>query len=819
MQHTFADGPTSPIIAVDLVDEDGTHVGAGSLPVSVLAVDDVAPIIALSGAGSVDEGSVYTLNLGEVTDPGDDIVSQYVVNWGDGSSDTFTDAGDVGHVYDDGVSNPTITIDLVDEDGTHRAPVTLSVTVNNVAPTIALSGLAAVNEGAPYTLTLGAVTDPGVDTVTQYIVRWGDGNTDVFTSAGDVTHIYSDGLTDRTIIVDLVDEDGTHTGAGRLSLTANNVTPTIALSGAMTVDEGSVYRMTLGQVTDPGDDTVFLYITDWGDNSSDTFTSTGEVTHAYADGVTTPTIVVDLVDEDGTHENSGSLPVTVDNVTPTIALSGAASVDEGSPYTLTLGAVTDPGDDAVIEYMVRWGDGFSNTYTAAGDVTHTYDDGVAHPTIVVDLRDEDGTHIGAGSLSLTVEDVAPTIALAGAADVDEGSVYGLTLGAVTDPGDDTVTQYVVHWGDGETDFFVSGGVVTHTYSDGLTTPVITVDLVDEDATHLDAGSLSLTVNNVPPTIGLSGAAFADEGAPYSLTLGAVGDAGGDEVTDFVVHWGDGRTDSFDEPGPVTHTYAFDFVSSDTPTTIVVDLVDEDGTHADAGSLTITVRNVEPPPFVDSFAVLVPQNRNAGGLTLNPALDPIELLVVDDDNDDDDDDDDESLNKVYRYSPITGSLLGTLSLHTPNRSAKGITTDGTSFWVLDEDDKEVYRYSMAGVFLDSFSLTTPAAHLEGITLDGSTFWIVDKDEGMFHYSLSGTFLGESFALDSENSHAEGIATDGTNLWVADKDEDRVFRYSKSGTLLGSISVAPATHAEGVVTDGANIWVVDKDTDTVYRFDAS
>ena len=221
-----------------------------------------------------------------------------------------------------------------------------------------------------------------------------------------MTHIYADGVADRTIIVDLVDEDGTHTGAGRLSLTANNVSPTIALGGAAKVDEGSVYSLTLGQVTDPGVDTVSQYIADWGDNSSDTFTDGGTVTHTYADGVTTPTIVVDLVDEDGIHQGAGSLPVTVENVTPTIALSGAASVDEGSPYTLTLGAVTDPGDDAAIEYIVRWGDGTSDTYTIDGDVVHTYADGVTHPTIVVDLRDEDGTHIGAGSLSLTVKDVA-----------------------------------------------------------------------------------------------------------------------------------------------------------------------------------------------------------------------------------------------------------------------------------------------------------------------------------------------------------------------------------------------------------------------------
>ena len=60
----------------------------------------------------------------------------------------------------------------------------------------------------------------------------------------------------------------------------------------------------------------------------------------------------------------------------------------------------------------------------------------------------------------------PTIAISGAASVNEGSSYSLTLGAVTDPGDDTVTSYVVHWGDGETDTYGANGVKTHTYADG-----------------------------------------------------------------------------------------------------------------------------------------------------------------------------------------------------------------------------------------------------------------------------------------------------------------------------------------------------------------
>ena len=75
--------------------------------------------------------------------------------------------------------------------------------------------------------------------------------------------------------------------------------------------------------------------------------------------------------------------------------------------------------------------------------------------------------------------------------MDEGSVYSLTLGAVTDPGTDTVTSYVVHWGDGNSSTYSSNGVKTHTYADGPNDWPVTVDLVDEDGTFLDRAQCAL----------------------------------------------------------------------------------------------------------------------------------------------------------------------------------------------------------------------------------------------------------------------------------------------------------------------------------------
>src|SRR5204863_43388 len=147
--------------------------------------------------------------------------------------------------------------------------------------------------------------------------------------------------------------------------------------------------------------------------------------------------------DDGTDATSKSFAVHVNNVAPSIAIRSEERREGSSPYSLTLGAVTDPGTDTVSSYIVHWGDGNSDTYPTNGVKGHTYADGPSNHAITVDLVDEDGTFLDrANALSVHVNNVAPSIAISGDANVNEGSPYSLTLGAVTDPGTDTGASYV-----------------------------------------------------------------------------------------------------------------------------------------------------------------------------------------------------------------------------------------------------------------------------------------------------------------------------------------------------------------------------------------
>lgn len=166
--------------------------------------------------------------------------------------------------------------------------------------------------------------------------------------------------------------------------------------------------------TDPaGANDPLSYTPDWGDGTitAQVFRPVGNTSHVYLDdedgaiNATTRTLTVGMIDDDGGFAG-GTFPVVVTNVAPVIALSGAAGVPVGEPYSLTLGAITDPGKDVVTSRVIRWGDGGSNTVTAGGTFTHTYTS-AGSKAIAVDLIDEDGTFVG-GTLAVDATLTAPT---------------------------------------------------------------------------------------------------------------------------------------------------------------------------------------------------------------------------------------------------------------------------------------------------------------------------------------------------------------------------------------------------------------------------
>ncbi|HLL88929.1 MAG TPA: DNRLRE domain-containing protein, partial [Tepidisphaeraceae bacterium] len=146
-QHVYADGHAARQVTVAATDEDGAHPAATG---PLVQVANVAPAVAVTGASSVAAGAAYHLSW-SATDPGDDAVTAWTVDWGDGS-DPDGD-GNVGqavagsavsatHVYA-AAGTFDIHLQATDEDGTYAAtPLTVTVTGAATLPA-APSGLVA----------------------------------------------------------------------------------------------------------------------------------------------------------------------------------------------------------------------------------------------------------------------------------------------------------------------------------------------------------------------------------------------------------------------------------------------------------------------------------------------------------------------------------------------------------------------------------------------------------------------------------------------------------------------------------------------------
>ncbi len=126
-EHVYADGTTVYTIQATATNAFGTY-SANSKNVTV---HNAAADVHISGESSIDGGTTYVLNL-SATDPGDDTITHWTINWGDGTIQNISgNPSSVSHVYDNSGGEFTISATATDEDGTY-ASNTLAVNVTEM---------------------------------------------------------------------------------------------------------------------------------------------------------------------------------------------------------------------------------------------------------------------------------------------------------------------------------------------------------------------------------------------------------------------------------------------------------------------------------------------------------------------------------------------------------------------------------------------------------------------------------------------------------------------------------------------------------------
>ncbi|MBI2805844.1 MAG: hypothetical protein HYX68_12765, partial [Planctomycetes bacterium] len=410
-------------------------------------------------------------------------------------------------------------------------------------------------------VTLGGAT-LNLSSFGGYVPQPGDVYTIIKNNGGNAVSGIFNGLPEKaTIVLAGVTLNISYVGgAGRDVVLVANQSPTVAAnSPSVTAAEGSP-ATNAGTFGDPQGNSTVTLTASLGTITQNSSAGTWSWSIPTTDGPAGPTTVAITATDYFGAVATTTFTYSVNNVMPVVTAPANQSSNEAAATSFALGSFTDPGDDTPWEVTVNWGDGSSNsvfTTASTGTIpaqTHTYADN-GNYTATVTVREETGTgSSGSASFAVSVNNVAPSLTISGAGSVNEGVLYTLNL-ASSDPGADTIQSWSINWGDGNIQS-VSGNPssATHIYADGPSSYTISATATDEDGSY-SANTVGVSVNNVSPTLTISGPGSVDEGALYSLNL-ASSDPGADTIQSWSINWGDGNTETVSgNPASVTHTYA------------------------------------------------------------------------------------------------------------------------------------------------------------------------------------------------------------------------------------------------------------------------
>jgi PKD repeat protein len=357
--------------------------------------------------------------------------------------------------------------------------------LENAAPVANAGSDRTADEGETLTFT-GSFTDAGMLDTHEFLWDFGDGNTSTELAP---THIYADeGV--YTVSLTVTDDDG-DSDMDTIRVTALNIAPTIdSLTGDTAVDKGQQASFT-ASARDPGDDEL-TYTWDFGDGSDPVSgVDLANVNHTYTQSAGFA-VTLTVTDGDGGIDEE-SLIVIVSDGGPTAVVTGDTILDEGHAGSFDAsGSSSHP--NAIVSYEWDWNyDGL--VFTASGDTaaiqSHMWTDNGTYNVAVRVTDDIGSTDIA--TLTVTVNDLAPTAAIVGDVVLDEGQSGSFDAsGSASSP--NAIVAYEWDWNYDGVTFNPSGDVgVTQSHAwaeDG--SYAVAVRVTDDDGST-DTETLVVTV--------------------------------------------------------------------------------------------------------------------------------------------------------------------------------------------------------------------------------------------------------------------------------------------------------------------------------------
>ncbi|MBD3185137.1 PKD domain-containing protein [Candidatus Poribacteria bacterium] len=589
---------------VTLVVNDGEEDSDPSETTATITVN-IPPVANFSVSDPQDthymRGETITFDGSLSVDDDDVVPDNLIFTWdfGDGSDIVVSERGDstVTHVYEiAGTYEVTLTVQDYLDTSEESEPTQLTIKVAPVAIAYPMEG----PEGDPLSFYGGDSTDEDGE-ITSY--DWdldGDG---VFDDASgpNIEYTWYDDFS-GTIELQVTDNDEL-TNTTEVQVTITNVAPTAVVNNNSPKVEGEEVTVNIVDIFDPGTEDTHTYEIDWdydgetfvADETGNVVAETVAVTKTWYDNDTF-NVGVKIVDDDG-DSNIYETEVIVANALPDAVATSDSPVDEGSPATVTISNVTDPGTEDTHTYEIDWDyDGETFDVDEAGSIvdgtaiaTKTWNDnGIKN--VGVKIIDDDGGPVVLDPLEIIVNNVAPTFDLA-VVDAPEGSPVNVNINNVADPGTLDTHTYEIDWYyDGETfDADETGGIV-----DGAATTTMTwydnddytigIRVIDDDGDYSMETEV-VEVANVDPTATVDNDSPKDEGEEVTVDISEIVDPGTDDTHSYEVDWNwdevdenfvaDETGDIVDGTATVTQTW-YDNSDPEEPYVVGVKVMDDDG---------------------------------------------------------------------------------------------------------------------------------------------------------------------------------------------------------------------------------------------------
>ena len=529
-----------------------------------------------------------------------------------------------------------ITLTVTDDEG-ETATDTVTITGAATALTLDAGSDASVQRGATHNLS-GTYTDADSSSTPTY--QWTKTGGTYTGSVAPITN--DDQLTasfkvplgaklDQTIIMTLTVKDGGKTYTDTVKITADNHAPSVTslTAASANVNRGSDASLT-AVVSDSTTNETFTYSwvhdTSHTDNDYNTkITVTANAQDPKKASFTVPTdagidddIVIKLTVTDGAGESdTDTVTITAKNAPLTNVSAGAdRTVNRGTEVSLS-GSATDP-EGTTVTYAWTPANLLTDANTSTPDFQVPTSASIGQEyTFTMTVKDENGG-TGANSQTDTVKITAANVAPTTTPSVNPATATAgdtITLFANAFDTENSTLTYTWSQTAGTTATLSSTTAASPTFNAPTPTSVpetltFSVTVKDENGGtgyKSATGTVSVTVNNTPPTA----SAGADQSVNQNKTVTLGGSAGaietGDSITYSWVHDADHEDDTYDGAeititGTNTKDGAASFTSPNLSAAdfttdknkLVFKLTVSDGRGGTAtDTVTITVTNAEP----------------------------------------------------------------------------------------------------------------------------------------------------------------------------------------------------------------------------------